>query len=59
MRMPPGRPRARVAAAPTWLLKLAGLRRPEHPEDALGVYRRHVEGVIAGKDKCTYARRCG
>jgi len=36
-------------------LKLADLRRVEHPEDALGVYRRHVEEVIAGKDKRAYA----
>jgi uncharacterized Zn finger protein len=37
------------------LLKLADLRRAEHPEDAIGVYRRHVEDVIAGKDKRAYA----
>jgi len=36
-------------------LKLADLRRAEHPEDAIGVYRRHVEDVIAGKDKRAYA----
>jgi len=36
-------------------LKLADLRRAEHPEDALGVYRCHVEDVIAGKDKRAYA----
>ena len=36
-------------------LKLADLRRAEYPEDALGVYRRHVEDVIAGKDKRAYA----
>jgi uncharacterized Zn finger protein len=36
-------------------LKLADLRRAERPEDALGVYRRHVEDVIAGKDKRAYA----
>ena len=36
-------------------LKLADLRRAEHPKDALGVYRRHVEDVIAGKDKRAYA----
>jgi uncharacterized Zn finger protein len=36
-------------------LKLADLRRAEHPEDAIGVYRRHVENVIAGKDKRAYA----
>jgi uncharacterized Zn finger protein len=27
----------------------------QHPEDALGVYRRHVEDVISGKDKRAYA----
>lgn len=36
-------------------LKLADLRRTAHPEDTLGVYRRHVEDVIAGKDKRAYA----
>jgi uncharacterized Zn finger protein len=36
-------------------LKLADLRRAKHPEDTLGVYRRHVEDVIAGKDKRAYA----
>ena len=36
-------------------LKLADLRRGEHPEDAIGVYRRHIEDVIAGKDKRAYA----
>lgn len=36
-------------------LKLADLRRAEHPEDTLGVYRRHVEDVIAGRDKRAYA----
>lgn len=36
-------------------LKLADLRRAEHPEDAIDVYRRHVETVIAGKDKRAYA----
>lgn len=41
--------------SPDLWLKLADLRRAEHPEDALGVYRRHVEGVIAGKDKRAYA----
>jgi len=40
---------------PDLWLRLADLRRPEHPEDALGVYRRHVENVIAGKDKRAYA----
>ena len=41
--------------SPDLWLKLADLRRAEHPEDALGVYRRHVEDVIAGKDKRAYA----
>jgi uncharacterized Zn finger protein len=36
-------------------LKLADLRRAEHPEDAIDVYRRHVEDVIAGKNKRAYA----
>lgn len=36
-------------------LKLADLRRAEYPEDAIDVYRRHVEDVIAGKDKRAYA----
>ena len=36
-------------------LQLADLRRAEHPEDALTVYRRHVEVTIAGKDKRSYA----
>jgi uncharacterized Zn finger protein len=36
-------------------LKLADLRRTEHPEDAIGVYRRHIEDVIGGKDKRAYA----
>jgi len=40
---------------PDLWLKLADLRRTEHPEDAIGVYRRHVEDVIAGKDKRAYA----
>jgi uncharacterized Zn finger protein len=40
---------------PDLWLKLADLRRAEHPEDAIGVYRRHVEDVIAGKDKRAYA----
>ena len=40
---------------PDLWLELADLRRPEHPEDALGVYRRHVEDVIAGKNKRAYA----
>jgi uncharacterized Zn finger protein len=41
--------------SPDLWLKLADLRRAEHPEDAIGVYRRHVEDVIAGKDKRAYA----
>jgi len=41
--------------SPDLWLKLADLRRGEHPEDAIGVYRRHVEDVIAGKDKRAYA----
>jgi uncharacterized Zn finger protein len=41
--------------SPDLWLKLADLRRAEYPEDALGVYRRHVEDVIAGKDKRAYA----
>ena len=36
-------------------LELAAHRRAEHPEDALAVHRRHVEDVIAGKDKRAYA----
>jgi len=44
---------------PDLWLKLADLRRPEHPEDALGVYRRHVENVIAGKNKRAYAEAVG
>ncbi len=40
---------------PDLWLKLADLRRAEHPEDALGVYRRRVEDVIAGKNKRAYA----
>lgn len=36
-------------------LKLADLRRAGHPEDALDVYRRHVEDVIGGKEKRAYA----
>ena len=35
-------------------LELADRRRAEHPEDALGVYRRQVEEVIAHKDKRAY-----
>lgn len=41
--------------SPDLWLKLADLRRAEYPEDAIGVYRRHVEDVIAGKDKRAYA----
>lgn len=37
-------------------LQLADQRRGEHPEDALAVYRRHVEATIAGKDKRSYAQ---
>jgi uncharacterized Zn finger protein len=40
---------------PDLWLKLADLRRAEYPDDAIGVYRRHVEDVIAGKDKRAYA----
>ena len=40
---------------PDLWLELADLRRAEHPEDALGVYRRHAEEVIAGRDKRAYA----
>ena len=40
---------------PQLWLELAELRRAEHPQDALEVYRRHVEQVIAGKDKRAYA----
>lgn len=36
-------------------LQLADQRRAEHPEDALTVYRLHVEQTIAGKDKRSYA----
>jgi uncharacterized Zn finger protein len=36
-------------------LELADLRRTEHPEDALTVYRDHVEEIIAHKDKRAYA----
>lgn len=39
----------------TLWLQLADLRRAEHPEDALTVYRRQVEATIAGKDKRSYA----
>ena len=40
---------------PDLWLKLVELRRAEYPEDAIGVYRRHVEDVIADKDKRAYA----
>jgi uncharacterized Zn finger protein len=40
----------------TLWLQLADQRRGEHPEDALTVYRRHVETIIAGKDKRSYAQ---
>jgi len=40
---------------PDLWLKLADQRRAENPEDAIGVYRRHIESVIAGKDKRAYA----
>jgi uncharacterized Zn finger protein len=40
---------------PQLWLELAAHRRAEHPEDTLAVYRRHVEDVIAGKDKRAYA----
>jgi uncharacterized Zn finger protein len=36
-------------------LQLADQRRAEHPEDTLTVYRRHVEQIIGGKDKRSYA----
>jgi uncharacterized Zn finger protein len=39
----------------TLWLELADRRRAEHPEDALKVYRGHVEHTIAGKDKRSYA----
>jgi uncharacterized Zn finger protein len=35
-------------------LELADRRRAEHPEDALTVYRDHVEEVIGHKDKRAY-----
>lgn len=35
-------------------LELADRRRAEHPEDALTVYRSHVEAIIARKDKRAY-----
>ncbi len=40
-------------------LQLAERRRAEHPEDALSVYRRHVEDVIAGRDKRAYGEAVG
>lgn len=39
---------------PDLWLELAERRRGEHPEDALIVYRRHVDAVIAHKDKRAY-----
>jgi len=39
---------------PDLRLELADRRRAEHPGDALNVYRRHVEDVIARKDKRAY-----
>ncbi|MEA2128016.1 MAG: hypothetical protein QOJ85_907 [Solirubrobacteraceae bacterium] len=36
-------------------LQLADERRARHPQDALTVYRRHVEDIIAHKDKRSYA----
>ncbi|MGH2968961.1 MAG: hypothetical protein ACRDK0_07840 [Solirubrobacteraceae bacterium] len=39
---------------PQLWLELADRRREHHPEDALPVYRRHVEDVIAHKDKRAY-----
>ena len=41
--------------ADTLWLELADQRRAEDPEDALTVYRHHVEDTIAGKDKRSYA----
>jgi uncharacterized Zn finger protein len=35
-------------------MELADRRRSEHPQDALGVYRRHVDDVIAGKNNRAY-----
>lgn len=35
-------------------LELAGRRRAEHPDDALTVYREHVEEIIGRKDKRSY-----
>ena len=56
-----GRCRRRLAGRergwlhPCPLAEAADQRRAENPEDAIGVYRRHVEDVIAGKDKRAYA----
>jgi uncharacterized Zn finger protein len=41
--------------APALWLQLADQRRARHPEDALTVYRRHVEDIIGHKDKRSYA----
>jgi hypothetical protein len=40
---------------PALWLQLADQRRARHPQDALTVYRRHVEDLIAHKDKRSYA----
>jgi uncharacterized Zn finger protein len=40
---------------PVLWLQLADQRRARHPQDALVVYRRHVEEIIAHKDKRSYA----
>jgi uncharacterized Zn finger protein len=40
---------------PALWLQLADQRRARHPQDALTVYRRHVENIIAHKDKRSYA----
>jgi uncharacterized Zn finger protein len=40
---------------PALWLQLADQRRAHHPQDALTVYRRHVEDLIAHKDKRSYA----
>jgi uncharacterized Zn finger protein len=39
----------------TLWLELADRRRAQYPDDALTVYRNHVERTIAGKDKRSYA----
>lgn len=39
---------------PDLWLQLADRRRADHPEDTLSVYSRHVENVIAGKNKRAY-----